>query len=234
MPYTYEYPAHYLTVDPVIFGARSTRDGCDLKILLIERGLTDQPFFGMWALPGGFVGPKESAEEAAARELEQETGVTDAYLEQLHIFSDPERDPRGRVVTIAFMGLVDRSACRLRAGTDAARAEWFDVKSLPPLAFDHADIVAVALERLRGKVRTEPFAFHLLPPTFTISELHTLCETVYGRPLDMPNFRRCLARMDVLREAGEETNVSHRPAKLYRFDEKAYARLLRRGQTFQL
>jgi len=106
------------------------------------------------------------------------------------------------------------------------------VNQLPPLAFDHADIIALALSRLRTKVRSEPIAFHLLPPVFTIAQLHTLYEALFERPLTMPNFRRSLSKVDVLRAVGEETDVSHRPAKLFRYDDKAYARMLRRGGHF--
>src|SRR5438876_4419931 len=140
MAFTYEYPAHYVTVDPVIFGSESTRDSCDLRILLIERAVPAEPFHGAWALPGGFVDPKESLDAAAARELEEETGVTGAFLEQLYTFGAPDRDPRGRVITVAYLALVNRADCRVRAGSDAARAEWFDIRDLPVLAFDHKEI----------------------------------------------------------------------------------------------
>ena len=234
MSYTYEFPAHYVTVDPVIFGSASTRDTCDLKVLLIERAAQGQPFFGAWALPGGFVKPEESLEAAAQRELEEETGVTGAFLEQLYTYGDPKRDPRGRVITVAYMALIDRGRCRLEAGTDAARAQWFDVDALPALAFDHGDIVARALARLRSKVRYEPIGFNLLPPTFTIAQLHALYEAVLGRDIYLPNFRRSVMRHHLLKEAGEEEDVSHRPAKLYRFDEKAYTRLLKSGSSFEV
>jgi len=232
MAYTYEYPAHYVTVDPVIFGAQSTRDTCDLKVLLIERGVAGQPFHGQWALPGGFVKPEESLDAAVARELQEETGVTGVFAEQLYTFGDPKRDPRGRVITVAYLALIDRGRCKLQAGTDAARAEWFDLDRLPPLAFDHAEILGKALARLRAKVHYEPIGFNLLPPLFTMAQLHALYEAVLDRTLDLPNFRRAITRLNVLREGGEETNVSHRPAKLFRFDEKAYGRMLRSGIHF--
>jgi 8-oxo-dGTP diphosphatase len=230
MAHTYEYPAHYVTVDTVVFGCASTRDTADLKVLLIERG--EKPFLGQWALPGGFVKPTESLDAAAARELEEETGVADAFLEQLYTFGDPKRDPRGRVITVAYMALIDRARCVVRGGSDAARAQWFDLNGLPPLAFDHADIVQKAIVRLRGKISYEPVGFNLLPKTFTMAQLHALYEAILGRELDGPNFRRSIVRMEILKEAGEESGVQHRPAKIYRFDEKAYARFLKQGFHF--
>lgn len=234
MPFTYDYPAHYVTVDPVIFGAESTRGTCDLRVLLIERADPAQPFHGAWALPGGFVDPKESLDAAAARELEEETGMKGAFLEQLYTFGAPDRDPRGRVITVAYIALVDRSACLLRAGSDAARAAWFDLSELPALAFDHRAIIDTGLTRLRNKVRYAPIGFNLLPEKFTMAQLHALYEAVLDRAIDLPNFRRSVVRLGLLREAGEETNVSHRPAKLFRFDEKSYQRLLKRGINFEI
>jgi len=234
MAYTYPFPAHYVTVDTVIFGSGSTRDTCDLKVLLIERGAKGQPFFGAWALPGGFIKPEESLDSAAARELEEETGVKDAFLEQLYTFGAPERDPRGRVITVAYFALVNRTECKLKAGTDAARARWFDLNALPELAFDHREILAKAHARLQGKVRYEPIGFNLLPRAFTLAQLHALYEAILDRPIDLSNFRRSILRMNLLREAGEEKGVQHRPAKLFRFDEKAYSRLVRHGLHFEV
>lgn len=234
MAFTYEYPAHYVTVDPVIFGSESTRDTCDLKVLLIERAGEGEPFFGHWALPGGFVDPKESLDDAATRELEEETGVTGAFLEQLYTFGARDRDPRGRVITVAYFALVNRAACKVRAGSDAARAEWFDVRELPALAFDHAAIVEKAVARLRGKVRYELIGFNLLPEVFTMAQLHALYEAILDRSIDIASFRRAITRMGLLGEAAEEKDVSHRPAKLFRFDDKAYARFVRRGFNFEI
>jgi 8-oxo-dGTP diphosphatase len=126
-----------------------------MKVLLIEGALAGEPFFGKWALPGGFVAPKESLDDAAARELEEETGVTGAFLEQLYTFGVPDRDARRRVITVAYFALVNRSASKVRAGSDAERAEWFDIRELPDLAFDHREILDKAIARLRGKVRYE-------------------------------------------------------------------------------
>jgi 8-oxo-dGTP diphosphatase len=238
MVYSYEYPAHYVTVDSVIFGVASvrgpTRDTYDLQILLIERGDPAQPFHGHWALPGGFVRPKEALEAAVARELEEETGVRSAFLDQLYTFGAPDRDPRGRVISVAYMALVHLPACALQAGTDAARARWCSAGKLPSLAFDHPKMVALALDRLRDTIRSKPMVFSLLPPKFTIAQVQAACEAVLGRQMDVANFRKALLRMEVLKEAGEETQVSHRPAKLFRFDEKAYARFVKKGGRFEI
>src|SRR5436190_18501821 len=156
MPATYEYPRPALTVDAVVFGL----DDEDLKVLLIRRDL--EPFGGKWALPGGFVRVEESLEEAVRRELQEETGISQVFLEQLYTFGDVDRDPRERVVSVAYYALVKLSDHKAKAATDAANAEWFPVSQLPKLAFDHADIVEVALSRLQGKVRYQPIGFELL------------------------------------------------------------------------
>src|SRR5262245_39045522 len=160
MPHTYRFPRPALTVDMAVFGY----DGNVLELLLIERGL--EPFKGRWALPGGFVHIDESVDEAARRELLEETGLDDVYLEQLYTFGALERDPRERVVSVAYVALVERSKHAPTAASDAKRAEWFAVKALPKLAFDHDAIVATALTRLRGKVRYQPIGFELLPDKF--------------------------------------------------------------------
>jgi 8-oxo-dGTP diphosphatase len=185
MPYTYEFPKPSLTVDCVVFGL----DDRDLlKVMLIERNLT--PFKGSWALPGGFVRLDESLEEAARRELQEETGIEKVFLEQLYTFGEINRDPRDRVVTVAYYALVNLWEHRLYAATDASDAAWFPVSQLPPLAFDHHKIVQVALTRLKGKVRYEPIGFELLPKKFTLSQLQKLYETILEKPLDKRNFRK--------------------------------------------
>ena len=234
MPFTYQHPAHFVSVDTVIFGADSRRDSCDIQLLLVERGDPAQPFAGAWALPGGFVAPCESIDDAARRELAEETGIRAAFLEQLYTFGEPARDPRGRVITVAYYALVNRAECVARAGSDASRAQWFDISAPPRLAFDHADILAKALARLRAKVRYEPIGFNLLPEKFTLAQLHALYEALLDRPIDLPNFRRAILRMGLLHEAGEEKDVAHRPAKLFRFEEKRYAQLVRRGLNFEI
>lgn len=229
MAHTYEYPRAALTVDCVVFGF----DEGDLKLLLIQRDI--QPFEGKWALPGGFVRVEESLEEAARRELQEETGVSKVYLEQLFTFGQPNRDPRERVVTVAYYALVKLSGHSVKAATDARNAAWFDVCDLPRLAFDHDDIIEAALQRLKGKVQYEPIGFELLPPKFTLTQLQHLYETILETPLDKRNFRKKILSMDLLLETDEiEQDVAHRAARLYRFDETKYKQLKKKGFNFQL
>src|SRR5213079_1478084 len=184
MPYSYQYPRAALTVDCVVFGY----DEGELKVLLIERGL--EPFKGRWALPGGFVRVEETLHDAARRELQEEAGLSKVFLEQLYTFGAVDRDPRERVVSVAYYSLVKLSDHRAKAATDAANAQWFPVSSVPRLAFDHADILATALARLKGKVRYQPIGFELLPPQSTLSQLQHLYEAVFGSELDKRNFRK--------------------------------------------
>jgi 8-oxo-dGTP diphosphatase len=229
MPYSYEYPRPALTVDCVVFGL----DDGDLKVLLIQRDLP--PFAGRWALPGGFVNVDEDLEAAARRELEEETSVTKVFLEQLYTFGDVDRDPRERVVSVAYYALVKLSDHRVRAATDARNAAWFALSDLPTLAFDHDRILAMALTRLKGKVRYQPIGFELLPPKFTLSQLQRLYEVVLDTPLDKRNFRKKILAMELLEELDEiEQDVAHRAARLYRFDKPKYRELTRRGFNFEL
>jgi 8-oxo-dGTP diphosphatase len=229
MAYAYEYPRPALTVDCVIFGF----DDGDLKILLIERDLP--PFKGKWALPGGFVNVDETIEAAARRELAEETGLTNVFLEQLYTFGDVKRDPRERVVSVAYFALVTLSGHSIAAASDARNALWFGVADLPSLAFDHESIVATAVQRLRGKVRYQPIGFELLPSKFTLSQLQHLYEAILERSLDKRNFRKKILGMDLLMETDEvEQDVAHRAARLYRFDEAKYKRLVKRGFNFEL
>lgn len=229
MPYTYEYPRPSLTVDCVVFGL----DEGDLKVLLIQRDL--EPFKGKWALPGGFVRLNETLDEAAFRELQEETGVSNVYLEQLYTFGDIARDPRERVVTVSYYALAKLSDHRIKATTDARDAAWFSVSDMPGIAFDHEKIFETALARLKGKVRYEPIGFELLPPKFTLTQLQKLYEKILERELDKRNFRKKILSMDVLIETDEiEQDVAHRAARLYRFDEKKYQRLAKQGFNFEL
>jgi 8-oxo-dGTP diphosphatase len=224
-----QYPRPAVTVDCVVFGL----DEGDLKVLLIQRDLP--PFKGKWALPGGFVHIDETLDDAALRELSEEAGVRDVYLEQLYTFGDLDRDPRGRVITVAYYALVKLSDHRVRAATDASDAGWFPMARLPPLAFDHRRVVSVALRRLQGKVRYEPIGFELLPPKFKLSQLQRLYEAVLERPLDKRNFRKKLLGMGLLERLPEvERNVAHRAARLYRFDRKKYDQLAKKGFLFEL
>jgi 8-oxo-dGTP diphosphatase len=229
MPYTYEYPRGALTVDCVVFGL----DDQELKVMLIQRGLP--PFEGKWALPGGFVRLEETLDEAARRELEEETGLRKIFLEQLYTFGTVDRDPRERVVSVAYYALVNLSDHEVHAATDARDAGWFGVHDVPGLAFDHGEILQTALDRLRGKLRYQPVGFELLPKKFTLSQLQHLYELVLERELDKRNFRKRVLAMDVLVETDEvQQDVAHRAARLYRFDERKYRRLAKAGFNFEL
>jgi 8-oxo-dGTP diphosphatase len=214
-----DYPRPSVTVDVIIF----TLSEGDLQVLLIQRG--HPPFEGMWAIPGGFVGIDESLEDAAQRELEEETGVHDVYLEQLYTFGDLGRDPRGRVITVTYFALMPADATQLHAGQDASDARWWSVYGLPPLAFDHADILEYALQRLRYKLEYTAVGFELLPETFTLSELQSAYEIILGEELDKRNFRRKILSADVIEATGEYRAGEGRPAKLYRFRDDAVAEI---------
>ena len=229
MPYTYQYPRAALTVDCVVFGFG---DG-ELKVLLIERAL--EPFKGKWALPGGFVRVDEPLDEAARRELAEETGLANVFLEQLYTFGTVTRDPRERVVSVAYYALVKLSDHQAKAATDAANAGWFSLSKLPKLAFDHADIVMAALARLQGKVRYQPIGFELLPEKFTLSELQHLYEAILATELDKRNFRKKVLGFGLLTPLKETSMTGrHRPAQLFRFDADKYGKLKKRGFNFEL
>jgi 8-oxo-dGTP diphosphatase len=232
MPFTYEYPRPSVTVDCVVFGLDGL-DQEDLKVLLIERGRP--PFVGCWALPGGFVEMDEDLETAARRELQEETGVQIDYLEQLYTFGAPGRDPRGRVISVAWYALVRTLDHTPTGADDANEAAWFPVVSPPPLAFDHQRILTMAHERLKAKIRYAPVGFNLLPEQFTLRQLQRLYEILLERPLDKRNFRRKLLSMGLLIETQElQQDVPHRAARLYRFDPRRYQELTTQGFVFDL
>ena len=231
MGFTYDYEMPSVAVDCAIFGL--DLDDNALKVVLIERGL--EPYAGMWAIPGGFARTGESLDEAAMRELSEETGISDVFLEQLYTFGDAERDPRGWVISVAYYALVSPDKHSIVAATDARRAQWFPVSRLPRLAFDHAKILQAALERLRGKLTYAPIGFELLPEKFTIKQLQKLYEIVLDRTLDNRNFRKKIFSMNVLRELDEmQQGVPHRAARLYKFDVRKYKQLTSRGMSFEL
>jgi 8-oxo-dGTP diphosphatase len=208
-------------------------DEAELKVLLIQRGL--EPFKGRWALPGGFVRVDETLEDAARRELEEETGLKHVFLEQLCTFGALKRDPRERVVSVAYYALVKLSAHQTKAATDAMDAQWFPISKTPKLAFDHADILATALARLKGKVRYEPIGFELLPPKFTLSQLQRLYEAVLEVEIDKRNFRKKVLSYDLLAPLKEQKLTGrHRPAQLFRFDAEKYEKLRKRGFNFEI
>ncbi len=224
--YTYEYPRPSVTVDVVVFGYTEM---AKLQVLLIQRG--GAPFQGQWALPGGFVEMEEDLADSALRELEEETGVKDIFIEQLYTFGQPDRDPRGRVISVAYYALVNLQQHPPKASSDATAAQWFSLEELPELAFDHANILALAQERLRNKVRYQPIGFELLPAAFTLAELQSLYETILGvTELNKRNFRTRIMDMGILEEAGKQIGVPHRPAILYRFNAEKYEALSNRQQ----
>src|SRR5579884_2208405 len=207
-PNKYERPS--VTVDVIMM---SLRQG-DLQVLLIKR--RSWPFEGMWAIPGGFVNMDESLETAAKRELREETGVQDVYLEQLYTFGDPGRDPRTRVITVVYFALLDSERLQVRAADDAMDVGWFSVYHLPPLAFDHAKILQYALDRLRGKLAYTNIAFNLLPEQFTLRELQRVYEIILHCKLDKRNFRKKILSTGILEDTGaKKMEGTHRPARLY-------------------
>ena len=210
MTYSYEYPHPAVTTDIVIFTIRQD----ELKVLLIKRAMP--PHQGEWALPGGFVDLDESLEEAARRELEEETGVSGVYLEQLYTFGQPDRDPRERVITVAYYALIPTDTVEIRAATDAEGVSWFGMHELPDLAFDHQEILAMAHRRLVDKLDYSTIAFQFMPERFTLSELQQVYELILGEPLDKRNFRKRILSLGLVKETGKERKAgAHRPAKLY-------------------
>lgn len=209
--YSYPYPHPAVTTDVVIFTVREQR----LKLLLVKRG--GEPYAGRWALPGGFVGIDEDLEAAARRELEEETGVAGVYLEQLYTFGDPKRDPRERVISVAYYALVPSDRMVLRAATDAEAVGWFALDELPPLAFDHTQILELAHQRLAAKLDYSTIAFQFMAGEFTLSELQEVYEIILREQVDKRNFRKWVLALEQIEETGEERrDGAHRPARLYR------------------
>lgn len=209
----YEKPS--VTVDIVIFTIQNN----ELKILLVKRAI--EPFKNMWAIPGGFVRIQESLEEAAKRELLEETGVKDVYLEQLYTFGDVKRDPRGRVITAAYYALVKSDNIKLKATTDVSEAKFFLASKLPKLAFDHEKILEYALKRLRWKFEYTTIAFSLLPDKFSLTELQKIYEIIFNKKFDKRNFRKKIISLNLVEKTKEkEENVSYRPPKLYKLKKK--------------
>lgn len=209
-----EFPA--VTVDVVILTLRKRR----LEALLVKR--KRWPYEGLWAIPGGFVAPAESLEDAARRELEENAGVRDVYLEQLYTFGDPGRDPRMRVITVVYYALLRADELRAVAGAETGEAAWFPIDALPPMAFDHDAILSYTMQRLRGKLEYTTIGYQLLAPEFTLSELQEVYEAILSRPLDKRNFRKKMLSTGILEltSHGRKTG-QHRPAALYRFSPRA-------------
>ena len=220
--YTYDYPRPAVTTDCVIFGY----DGKELKVLLIERGI--EPFKGCWAFPGGFLNMDEDALAGARRELKEETGLEDAFIEQFHTFSEPGRDPRGRVITIAHYALVKIQ--EVEGGDDAAQASWFPIGEVPPLAFDHDRILRMAMSRLKERIHFEPVGFELLPDVFTMPQLQNLYEAILEVHFDRRNFASKMLKLGILEDTGARpAGASSRIPVSYRFNKEKYNELKAKG-----
>ncbi len=218
-----------VSVDAVVFGY-SSQTG--LSVLLIKR--KKEPFQHCWALPGGLVKDNESLEEAVERELHEESGVSINYLEQLYSFGKPDRDPRNRVISVAYFGLVSPEAFTLNASTDAEEAKWFSMLELPDLAFDHAEILDLAFKRLQGKIRYEPVGFELLTEKFPFSDLEKLYSSLLGEPVDRRNFKKKIMKLGFLEQLDEKQQLSSagRPGFLYTFNKESYFELKEKGFNF--
>lgn len=220
--YCYKYPHPAVTTDCVIFGF----DGMKLNVLLIERGI--EPYKGRWAFPGGFLNMDESAEEGAKRELKEETNLTAEYMEQFGTFSDPNRDPRERVITIAYFALVKLQ--NVVGGDDAAKAQWFPIDQVPALAFDHDRILRMAMEKLRERIHFQPVGFDLLPEKFTLKQLQLLYEAILGVHFDRRNFAKKMQHSELLTQLGETIwPTPKREANLYSFNKAKYDELKQKG-----
>lgn len=222
MSHTYQYPRPAVTVDCVVFGL----DRDDLKVLLIQRA--NPPFQNCWALPGGFAEVGECLDDSARRELEEETGVKNINCEQFHAFSDPARDPREHVISVAYFALVNLADHRVEAADDARNASWYRLDALPQLAFDHHRILALATARLREKARRQPLGLELLPPKFALRQLQALYEKVLARALDLNDFHNKVMQLGILEELGEGE------AGLYRFNRQTYKAKVEQGINFEL
>lgn len=220
--YCYKYPHPSVTADCVIFGF----DGVSIKVLLIQRGI--EPYKGKWAFPGGFMQIDETVEECARRELEEETGLKNASVEQFYTFSDVNRDPRERVITVAHYALVRLS--EVKGGDDAASAQWFAESEIPSLAFDHDRILRMARNCLKERICFEPIGFELLPEVFTMSELQNLYEAILEVKFDRRNFYNKMLKLGILTEAEPRAEqASRRTPTKYRFNAAKYAELKQKG-----
>ena len=226
MPYTYKHPHPAVTTDCVIFGYDVTEG---LSVLLVQRGL--EPFQGHWAFPGGFMKIDEDADTGALRELLEETGLRPAAIEQFGTFTQVDRDPRERVITIAYFALVRKA--EVQGGDDAAQARWFPVREVPPLAFDHDRILRVALGKLREKIHFEPVGFELLPEVFTMPQLQALYESILDVRFDRRNFAAKILKLGLLTEVGDRpAGTARRIPARYSFNREKYLEM--KGKGFRL
>ncbi len=229
MPFQQEFYKSAFSVDNIIFGF----DGDILKVLLIKR--REDPYGGQWALPGDIVTPTEDLVTAAKRVLLQLTGLRDVYLEQVHTFGKVDRHPRGRVITIAYYSLINIAKVDIAPASFAEKVEWKEVRSIESLAFDHLEIMETCLARLQQDLKLRPIGFELLPEKFTLTELQRLYEVVLQQDLDKRNFRKKILNMNILNTLHElQSGVSHRPAKLYSFDQVKYEDAKKNGVIFEI
>ncbi|NML20256.1 NUDIX hydrolase [Pseudoflavitalea sp. G-6-1-2] len=221
-----------VAVDAIVFGY-SKQEG--VSILLIQRKYP--PFKNAWAIPGGFLLPEETLEDAVRRELREETGIEVNYLEQLYTFGAPDRDPRQRIISIAYFALVKSSQFQqLKASTDAENAQWFNFRELPALAFDHKEILHTAIERIRAKIRYQPIGFELLDRKFPFADLEKLYIDLLGRDIDRRNFSRKMLALDILEDTNEYARPEGkgRPSKMFQFNKKRYQQLMKEGINFEI
>ena len=220
-----------VAVDAVVFGY-TVEQG--LTLLLIKRGI--EPFLNSWALPGGLIKDDESIDHAVERELEEETSIKINYLEQLYSFGEPSRDPRNRVISISYYGLVKPTGRHVEAKTDAKEAKWFNINDLPSLAFDHSKIIDLAIKRLRNKITYEPIGFELLDNKFPFSDLEKLYSIILGTPVDRRNFKKKIMKFGFLEETNEKQQLSGagRPGNLFKFNQEKYFQLKEEGINFEL
>lgn len=224
--YCYSHPHPSVTTDCVIFGF----DGKGIQVLLIERGI--EPYKGKWAFPGGFLNNDETAEEGALRELEEETGLSNAYIEQFNTYTDPNRDPRDRVITIAHYALVRIQD--VKGGDDAANAKWFPIDEIPSLAFDHDKILRDAMKKLRERIHFEPIGFELLPEKFTMKDLQILYEAILDIKFDRRNFSKKMMHYELLNQLDETIwPTAKREAQLYSFNKENYELFKKKGFQFE-
>jgi len=218
-----------VAVDAVVFGYSENK----LKILLIQQKFGTKT--NKWALPGGFVKDTETLEEAVVRELHEETGVNANYLEQLYTFGALNRDERARVIAISYIALINPKNYSIQADTDAEDVKWFDINSIPKLAFDHSKIITKGLERLKAKINYQPIGFELLNSKFPFSDLENLYQTILDKKIDRRNFRKKILSFEILKETAEFQKIgSGRPAKLFMFNASKYRELEQKGFHFDI
>ena len=203
-----------VTVDLAIFTIKSN----SLKVLLVKRNV--EPFKNKWALPGGFIKMEESLDTSAKRELFEETGVKNVYLEQLYSFGNPKRDPRGRVITISYFALINSDKIKLKASTDVSEAKWFSISKIPSLSFDHKDILDYAIKRLKWKFEYTTIVFSLLSKSFSLGELQKIYEIVFEKKVDKRNFRKKILSLNILKKESIKKDAPHRPPQLYSLKKK--------------